>query len=138
PRGPRLARMPAVRSRVYLETSVVSYLTGRPSRDLIVAAHQQLTAAWWQDRAGAFDLVASPLVVQEAARGDPDAASRRVAVLRDVRLVQVTKAAEEMALEIVQQHLLPDKALADALHIAIAAAHEIEFLLTWNCGHIAN
>ena len=127
-----------MRARVYLETSVVSYLTARPSRDLVVAAHQQLTSDWWQTRATAFELVASPLVLQEAARGDPVSAAQRLAILSGVRLVEVTRAAEDLALEIVQRHLLPDKALADALHIGIAAVHEVEFLLTWNCGHIAN
>ena len=127
-----------MRARVYLETSVISYLTSRSSRDLVVAAHQQLTADWWQTRATGFDLVASLLALQEAARGDHDAASRRLTVLSGVRLLEVTTAAEDLALDIVQQHVLPDKALADALHIGVAAVHEVEYLLTWNCGHIAN
>lgn len=125
-------------ARVYLETSVVSYLTARPSRDLVVAGHQQVTEDWWRTRKGDFELLVSPLVIQEAGRGDPEAVSRRMSLLVDIPVLSLTETAQQLAMEIVSEHLLPFKALADSLHIAIAAVHGVDYLLTWNCAHIAN
>ena len=107
-----------MRSRVYVETTVPSYLAAWPSRDLVRAAHQQITREWWANR-DAFELYSSRLVVQECQAGDPQAAADRLEAL--VRGVP-----------------LPERAAADALHIAIAAVHGVDYLLTWNCTHIAN
>jgi predicted nucleic acid-binding protein len=125
-------------SRLYLETSVVSYLTARPSADIVTAAHQLITARWWSFRRTEFDLFVSELVLEEATRGDADAAARRLAALEGITLVGVTPEMSELASSIVRAHLLPAKAFADALHIAVASVHAIEYLLTWNCSHIAN
>lgn len=120
-----------------METTVVSYLTARPSKDLIVRAHQEITRRWWRHRA-AFELFASPLVVEESGRGDPAARTRRQRLLRNLSLLAVTDEARGVARELLKQSALPERAEADALHMAIATVHGIEYLVTWNCRHIAN
>ncbi|HSJ74582.1 MAG TPA: type II toxin-antitoxin system VapC family toxin [Gemmatimonadales bacterium] len=124
--------------RLSLETSVVSYLTARPSMNLVTAAHQLITTRWWSRRRADFDLVISELVLEEAARGDADAAARRLEALEGIQLLGVTSAVLDLARSVVRAHLLPEKAFPDALHIAVASIHDIEYLLTWNCSHIAN
>lgn len=123
---------------VYLETSIISYLAARPSRDLITAGRQQVTHQWWERRAGDFERVVSELVHLECAAGDREAASRRGSILRGLPTLDVTPLAETLAEEILRGAGLPAKARADALHIAIAAAQGVHFLLTWNSAHIAN
>jgi hypothetical protein len=127
-----------MKPRVYIETSFVSYLTMRPSRDLIVAAHQQITNEWWNNRRDNFELYASQLVLTEAGRGDPEAAQKRLDALRDANLLTTGKAAETLARKFLGQKVLPNKAADDALHIAIATVNGMNYLLTWNCKHIAN
>ena len=124
--------------RVYIETSLISYLTARPSRDVVVAARQQITLEWWERRRPDFKQVTSELVLDEAGRGDLDEAHKRLALLEDMVLLQVTAAAEELADAIIAESVLPDRAFADALHIAVATVHEVDYLVTWNCAHIAN
>lgn len=124
--------------RVYIETSMVSYLTAWPSRDIVVAAHQSISHDWWKRRREEFDLCTSLLVLDEAGRGDPDAAKERLAVLEKLPLIEVTEKAQELATDMVEVGLLPKTAFVDALHIATATVHGIDYLLTWNCTHIAN
>ena len=125
------------KSKVYVETSVVSYLTARPSRDLVRAAHQELTFEWWQGR-DRFELYASEAVVEEAAAGDPEAAAHRLAALRECVIVAVDGRVATLGRALLRAHALPAKAMVDALHVAAAAVHGIHYLLTWNCKHIAN
>lgn len=127
-----------MKARVYIETSMISYLTSKPSRDVVAAAHQQISLAWWERRRHDFDLVASLLVVNEARLGNPELAARRLAALEGIPLLEVTAPAQELAVTIVRKGLLPQTAYPDALHIATAAVHQIDYLLTWNCTHIAN
>ena len=126
-----------MKPRVYVETSVISYLTARPSRDLIVAAHQQITQDFWQ-RSSEFEFYASQLVVDEAQRGDAEAAQARVAVLDDIALLDMLPAAKTLGSLLVQQLAIPYKAIDDAYHVALAAVHGVDYLVTWNCTHIAN
>ena len=123
---------------MYVETTVVSYLTARKSRDLVVAAHQEITQRWWKRRRREFDLYCSQAVIREASAGDKHAAARRLAALEDVPLLEVNVSANRLAAALVKAAALPDKATEDALHIALAAAHGMDYLLTWNCKHIAN
>jgi hypothetical protein len=123
---------------VYLESSIISYLAARPSRDIIVAARQQLTQEWWQRRRGAFDVYVSELVLAEINAGDPEAAEKRQAIVQGIELLEISDEATDLAEHIVRTAGLPDKAAADALHIAIAACHGMDYLLTWNAAHIAN
>src|SRR6266581_146343 len=124
--------------RVYIETTFVSYLTARPSRDLIVAGHQQITHDWWDTRRGDYELCVSQLVLQEAGVGDPQAAQDRLNVLATMTLLEISEEVVELAEELVQAGALPANAGNDALHIAVAAIHRIPYLLTWNCRHMAN
>ena len=123
---------------VYLETTIVSYLTARPTRDLVNAARQELTWEWWENRRHDFELFASAIVVLEASAGDPDAANRRLRLLDEVALLDTTEEATVLASGLVQAALLPDGASDDALHLTTAAVHGMDFLLTWNCKHLAN
>jgi hypothetical protein len=125
-------------SSVYIETTIVSYLTARPSRDLVQRAHQQLTRRWWRTRRSQFDLYVSPLVIQEAAVGDPLRARRRLAALKAVPVLDATSDAMELAEALAQAGAVPTEAVVDATHIAIATVHGMAYLLTWNCAHIAN
>ena len=127
-----------MKPKVYLETTVVSYLTARPSRDLITAAHQHITQQWWQTQRTRFDLFVAQPVIQEAQAGDPEAAGRRIAVLQNIPLLVLNNAAGGLARALIAPGPLPSNAVVDALHIALAAVHGMHYLLTWNCTHIAN
>lgn len=122
---------------IYLETTIFSYLTARPSRDLIQAAHQQVTGEWWQTR-DRFDLYVSDLVIQESGKGDETAARQRLEVLAQIPVLEFSANVQELARHLIEHGPIPEKAVVDALHIAFAAVHGMDYLLTWNCTHIAN
>ena len=122
----------------YIETSVVSYLTARPSRNVVVAAYQEVTREWWRDAASRFHLAASELVLAESAAGDPTAARDRLKMLEDVALLNASANAEDLARSLLDLGAVPREAAADAAHIAIAATNGVEYLVTWNFRHIAN
>lgn len=126
-----------MKPKAYVETSIVSYLTARQSRDLVLAAHQQVTRDWWTSRA-AFKLFASQFVLDEAAAGDSDAAADRLSALAEAAILEVTDEAIALAEQLIAGGGLPVQARVDALHVATAAVHGMDFLLTWNCTHIAN
>ena len=131
--------MASNRPSVYVETSVISYLVARPSLSSVrVAANQETTREWWQTSRERFDLYVSAVVLGEAQRGDPSIASARMEVARSLRLAQVTPDALDLAAALIAGAGVPKKANEDALHIAIAAANGLDYLLTWNCTHIAN
>ena len=124
--------------RLYVETTIPSYLTSRPSRDLIVAGHQQITREWWEKRRDAFQLYISQFVVDEAGAGDPGAARERLKAIQRLPLLDITPEAGALASGILASGIIPRKAATDAAHVAIAAVHGMDFLVTWNCVHIAN
>ena len=126
-----------MRAKVFLETSVISYLTASPSRDIVSAAHQQITREWWNQRSR-FDLFVSQAVLREAARGDTEAAARRLAAVKGIPVLAVTAEASELAEQFLRETVLPAKAAIDAIHIAVAVVSGMDYLLTWNCSHIAN
>ena len=123
--------------RVYIEPSVLSYLTALPSRDLVQAAHQQLTLEWWARRER-FDLYVSEAVLLEARLGDPSAAARRMAAVDRLPVLSATLEAQSLARALIAGAAMPARAAIDAVHVAIATVHGLHFLLTWNCAHIAN
>ena len=123
---------------VYIETTIVSYLVARLSRDLVTAAHQETTDEWWTQHRAEFDLYYSQLVWDEASAGDKSEVNKRQAVLVELSQLPSRKEADELADAILRAGLLPAKAAADALHIASAAVHGMDYLLTWNCKHINN
>ena len=126
-----------MKPKVYIETSIPSYLSAWRSRDLIVAANQEITKDWWDSREQ-FDLYISALVIQEAGAGDPVAAQKRLEQLDDIPELNLTEEVERFAEILIQKMPLPEKARIDTLHIAIAALSGMNYLLTWNCSHIAN
>lgn len=123
---------------VYLETSVIGYLASRPSADLITAGKQQATREWWDKFRTGYSLFVAPPVLTECLAGDPAAATERMVYLKDIPVLPLSGVAEALAQELLRDVPLPPKAEVDALHIAIAADRQLEFLLTWNCKHIAN
>jgi len=125
-------------STVYLETTIIGYLASRPSRDLVTAANQQLTHDWWNQHRDKYDVFVSEAVVAECGAGDPQAAQEHLDLLGDIPVLDVTEEAENLAEELVKHVPLPEKAEVDALHIAIATVNGMDYLLTWNCTHIAN
>jgi predicted nucleic acid-binding protein len=122
---------------VYVETTIPSYLTAWPSRDLVRAAEQQVTRVWW-NRRNEYELFVSELVWEECRAGDPDAATARLVVLTGLPLLEQGPDVAALADLLVRNVSLPPNAVADATHIALAAIHGIELLVTWNCRHIAN
>ena len=127
-----------MKPKAYLETTIASYLTARPSRDLITAANQQMTHDWSDNHRGKFALYVSQFVIEEASAGDQEAAIRRLAVLEDLPQLDVTDAVQHLAQALLTHVPLPANAQVDALHIAVATVHGMDYLLTWNCTHIAN
>ena len=123
---------------LYLETTIPSYLTARPTRDLIMAAHQQITREWWEKRLADFRVFISQLVVDECALGDTQAAQRRAVAIAGLPLARIDDSVLALAQALVDAGAIPPAAGADAIHIAVAAAHDMDFLLTWNCAHINN
>ncbi len=126
-----------MKPRAYIETTVISYLTALPSRDLVLAAHQQVTRDWWSTRE-AFELYVSQFVLDEASAGDAGASARRVEALRDLGILDLTREATLLAAELIRAGGLPVTAKIDALHIAVASVHGMDYLVSWNCTHIAN
>jgi predicted nucleic acid-binding protein len=123
---------------VYLETTLISYLCSRPSRDLLVAAHQQITYDWWSSRRDDFDCFVSQVVIDEVTAGDPEEARKRMEIVATFPVLEVTKEAELLAKAILGSEAIPSRAVRDAAHIAVAAVHNVDYLLTWNCTHLAN
>ncbi|MBD2500960.1 type II toxin-antitoxin system VapC family toxin [Anabaena azotica] len=123
---------------VYIETSILGYLTARPSRDLVVAANVEITREWWDTRRSQFNLYASQAVVKEVSQGDAEMASRRLEILHNFLLLDLNQSVLDLAERFLERSNLPAKADVDALHIAVATVHGMDYLLTWNCKHIAN
>jgi hypothetical protein len=122
---------------VYIETTIVSYLVSRPSRDLIVAGHQQLTGDWWENRRSKFACFISDVVLDEAREGDAQQAALRLQTMAGFPKLPASLEAEGLAAAFLNT-VLPAKAARDAAHLAIATAGGVKYLLTWNCVHLAN
>jgi hypothetical protein len=127
-----------MKPKVYVETTIPSLLTARPSRDVAIAGQQQTTRDWWDERRVRYELFVSVLVMREVERGDATAARERVSKLRECRVLPYPKEAEDLTRALLSSGLIPAKAETDAAHVAIASVHGMDFLLTWNCRHIAN
>ena len=124
--------------KVYIETSIVSHATAWPSRDIQTAALQQQARDWWNIERPKFDLVTSQLTLDEASRGDPTASADRLKLLIRIPLLDVDTDVQDLAGLLLSGHMMPKKAAADALHVAVAALGGVKYLLTLNCKHIAN
>lgn len=126
-----------MKPKLYVETSIISYLTARPSRDIVITANQQLAQEWWESRKN-FDLFISQIVIDEVSKGEAQMANKRLNLIQDIPLIDFNDDAKNLAKEILRQNILPPKATLDVFHIATTAVHEMDFLLTLNCKHIAN
>lgn len=123
---------------VYLETTFISYLVARPSRDVIVAGHQQTTQEWWDNRRSEFECSVSQVVIDEASLGDPAEVQKRLAIIGGLPALEVTDTAESLTQAMMAAGILPPHAFPDAAHVAVSAVHAVDYLLTWNCKHLAN
>jgi hypothetical protein len=123
---------------VYLETTFISYLVARPSRDVIVAGHQQTTHDWWENRRSKFECSVSQVVIDEASVGDATEVQKRLAIIGGLPTLAVTDDANALTQAIMAAGILPPHAIRDAAHVAVAAIHTVDYLLTWNCKHLAN
>ena len=124
---------------VYIETSIIGYLTSRSASDVIFQARQTLTRCWWDKRRAAYNLFVSQFVIDEVSAGDEMAAQERLQIIDGIPLLDVTYPGVAMLADLlIEKHLLPQKAKMDAQHIAVATIFGVDYLLTWNCKHIAN
>ena len=127
-----------MKESVYIESSVISYCTSRTSRDLIVAARQAITLEWWESKLTQYDAYVSPVVEREISAGDRDAARKRIRLILEIPSLRVTEESQKLADGLLAAQLLPPGSVDDALHIALASAHGMDYLLTWNFKHINN
>ena len=123
---------------VYLETSVVSYYTGKKSRDIVVLAHQHITRDWWDAFCNHYEFYISEIVREEVSRGDPSASSLRLEFIRNIPHLKITEEIENIAGMYIDELRIPKDSIRDALHISIACIHKVDYLVTWNCRHLAN
>jgi hypothetical protein len=123
---------------LYLETTIPSYLTSKPSRDLIVAARQRITLDWWLSRRHDFRIFVSQIVFDEVAEGDRQASTARLSAIAAIPLLAINEEVVSLAQVLLKEKVLPRKAARDAGHIAVSVVHGMHFLLTWNCAHLAN
>lgn len=124
--------------RLYLETTIPSYLVARRSALARISTDQQTTQDWWDFRRHEYELFVSAVVMREAARGDAEFAGKRLAVLAGIPLLADTPESDALAGRLLMGDIIPPAAAPDAFHIALAAVHRMEYLLTWNCAHIHN
>ena len=127
-----------MKETLYLETTIPSYLKAKQSRDIIQTARQQITSEWWDIRLNDFDVFISQIVIDEASEGDIFASTKRMEAIKTFPLLEITEEVVNLADRIIIEKTIPEKSIRDALHIAVATFHEMSFLLSWNCKHIAN
>lgn len=123
---------------VYIETTIISYLVARASRDEILAAHQAVTREWWKERAPLYQCITSAEVLREAALGEPEMATRRLETLSPLPWIAIDSVVESLAAQLLTTGIFPREMRADAVHLAAATVSNCDYLLTWNCRHLAN
>jgi hypothetical protein len=121
---------------IYIETTIPSLVTARPSRDLISAAHQAITRIFWENERQKYDLYISPYVIDECAKGDPDAAGRRLNLLEGIKMLPIPPSVFELAPIYKQLLDIPETAKIDAFHLAVSVIAEMDYLLSWNFSHM--
>jgi predicted nucleic acid-binding protein len=127
-----------IKESIYIETSVISYFASKPSKDIIALSHQAITREWWPGAMERFEPFISQIVIEEAALGDQEAARRRLEVIEDLPRLEINEKVYEVAARYMEKLEIPQKSLRDALHLAASSVHIIDYLVTWNCAHIAN
>jgi predicted nucleic acid-binding protein len=127
-----------MKPKLYMETTIPSYLASGPSRDLIVAGHQQITRLWWENRKNQFDIFISQFIIDEVSAGEQKQAKKRLQIIANCAQLEITDEVTTLAQALLNDGIIPKKAATDAAHIAVAAVHGMDYLMTWNCTHIAN
>ncbi|MFV1977645.1 MAG: type II toxin-antitoxin system VapC family toxin [Candidatus Scalindua sp.] len=125
-----------MKKKVYIETSVISYYNSRLSRDIITASHQQITQEWWDRQLRLYEIFISEVVFEEISKGDPLVAKRRIDSVKGFSFLEITPETINLSREYYEALMLPDKARLDAVHMALAVYHGMDFLLSWNFLHI--
>ncbi len=125
-----------MKKRVYVETTVVSYFAAKPSRDIIIAGHQEATRELWPELSAKYETYISALVYNEARKGDPERASVRLAAIEPFPMLDIDDETRTLAEKIIANKGIPEEFPEDALHIAVAAVNGIEVMITWNIGHL--
>jgi hypothetical protein len=126
------------KQKVYIETSVISYLTSKPSRDIIIAGHQRITQDWWKNSKNKYELFISQFVIDEVGKGDKSAAIKRLSIAEKIPMLKFVEEVKYLAFRYLELLEIPEKSINDAFLLAIAVWNEIDFLLSWNCKHISN
>ncbi len=124
--------------KVYIETTIPSYITSRLSRDLIIAGNQQLSREWWENERSSYDLYISEIVIAECRMGDTEAAKNRLDLLKEIKILKLTDDVNTLAYDYFKLFDIPEKSKLDTYHLAFTVLSEIDYLLTWNCTHIAH
>jgi predicted nucleic acid-binding protein len=127
-----------MKESIYLETTIISYYASRPNRDIVIAGHQQITKDFIDKSALQYDIFVSELVIEECKSGDKEAAILRLELLKTFNLLELNNAALSLAKSLISGKIVPNQYAEDALHIALATMHGMDYLVTWNCKHIAN
>lgn len=127
-----------MKESIYLETTIVSYYTSKPSRDIIVLAHQEITQEWWPKAVRKFNVFISEIVIEEAGMGDEEAAKKRLEELKSFPHLELSDKVENLAQVYMERLEIPEKSFRDAAHLAVASVYDIDYLVTWNCAHLAN
>ena len=123
---------------VYIESSVISYITARPNRDIVTSARQAITIEWWEEYRNSFDTFISELVIEEVGSGDLVAAKKRLSIVKNIPVLEATENSTILARALIIRGAVPESSTEDAIHIGIAAVQNMDFLLTWNFKHINN
>ncbi len=124
--------------KVYIETTIPSYLTGKLSRDIVIAAQQQVTREWWEDSQSKYSLYISEAVLDECQYGDTEAARKRTDIVKQLPILRITDEVVHLAGCYFKILGIPEKSILDTIHLAVAVAYELDYLLTWNCKHLAH
>ena len=136
--GRRAARIFRAMQTVYIETTIPSYLAAHPSSQAIIAVGQQATRVWWEQERPRFRLFTSAFTFDECSRGDPSAGARRLGYLDGIPQLSIPEDLHLLEADIIRLFQLPQKAYTDASHLALVIVHRMDYLLTWNCTHLAN
>lgn len=122
-----------MKPRRYVETTIPSYFVARTSRDLLLAVDQESIQEWWELYRHKYDLFISEAVLEEASDGDTDFAAKRLAALEGLPRIRTTAEVDALVAHFLEEQIIPPAVAADAVHLALATAHRMDFLLTWNC-----
>ncbi len=124
--------------KVYIETTIPSYIVSKTSRDIVIAAQQEITREWWESERHLYDLFVSEAVIAECSQGDVQLVKKRLEIIDNMAILPITEESLKLSNEYCVLLGIPEKSRIDSLHLALAVVHEMDYLLTWNCKHLAH